>query len=78
MATRSELVRPPRGDGRIIAGVCTALARRFRVSRILVRIAFLVFGLVGAGEVVYLLLWLLIPKQRRAAETDDSLPGLGD
>jgi phage shock protein C len=28
-----------------------------------VRLLFVVFGLVGAGEVVYLVLWILIPKR---------------
>lgn len=48
----------------MIAGVCAALASRFGLSRTLVRLAFLLFGLVGAGEIVYLLLWILIPKDR--------------
>ena len=60
----STLARPRRGDGRIIAGVCAGLADRFGVSRTLVRIGFTVAGLVGAGEVVYLVLWLLMPNAR--------------
>ena len=62
MSTSKELVRPARGRGRMIAGVCGALAARFGVSLGLVRLAFLIFGLVGAGEIVYILLWLLIPS----------------
>ena len=61
----SRLERPPRGQGRMIAGVCGALARRFGVSVTLIRIIFLISGLVGAGEVAYLVLWILIPKARR-------------
>lgn len=57
-----KLERPRRGDGRIIAGVCAAVADRLGVSRLLVRILFIVFGFVGAGEVAYLVLWLLIPR----------------
>ncbi len=49
----------------MIAGVCAAIADRFGVSRTLVRLLFIVFGLVGAGEVVYLALWILIPKRAR-------------
>lgn len=48
----------------MVAGVCGALGGRFGVSRTLVRLLFLVFGIVGAGEVVYLILWILIPKRR--------------
>jgi phage shock protein PspC (stress-responsive transcriptional regulator) len=58
----STLARPRRGDGRIIAGVCAGLADRFGVSRTLVRVGFAVAGLVGAGEVAYLVLWLLMPN----------------
>ncbi|WP_214407362.1 PspC domain-containing protein [Pseudonocardia lacus] len=61
MATR--LVRP--GSGKLIAGVCAALADRFGVSRGLVRLVFVAFGLVGAGELAYIILWIIIPKERR-------------
>ena len=60
----STLVRPQRG--RMIAGVCAALADRFGVSVGMVRLGFVVFGLVGAGEIAYIVLWILVPKQGRA------------
>ncbi|MDQ4024524.1 MAG: PspC domain-containing protein [Actinomycetota bacterium] len=56
----SRLVRPR--EGKWIAGVCAALTDRFGLSRGLVRILFVVFGLVGAGELVYIVLWIIIPK----------------
>jgi phage shock protein C len=59
------LERPPRGRGRLIAGVCAAIADRFGVSRFLVRVLFVIFGFVGAGELAYLILWILIPNARR-------------
>lgn len=54
------LVRPP--SGKWIAGVCAALAERFGVSPGLVRIGFVIFGIVGVGELVYIALWIVIPK----------------
>lgn len=63
MATTRTLQRPRRGEGRVIAGVCAALADRFGVSRTLVRFLFIVFGIVGAGEIAYLVLWVLVPKR---------------
>ena len=57
----SALVRPR--HGRIIAGVCGAVADRLGISRSLVRIGFVIFGLVGVGELVYIALWILIPKE---------------
>jgi phage shock protein C len=49
-------------NGKIIAGVCAALADRFGISRTLVRIGFVLFGLFGVGELVYIALWIIIPK----------------
>jgi phage shock protein C len=54
------MVRPR--NGKIIAGVCAALAARFGISKTLVRIAFVLFGLFGVGELVYIALWIIIPK----------------
>ena len=59
------LQRPVRGKGRIIAGVCAAVADRFGISRWLVRVVFVIFGFVGAGEIAYIVLWILIPRARR-------------
>ena len=58
MAT--TLVRPRRG--KVLAGVCAGLAERFGVSPTLVRAAFVLVGLFGAGEIVYIVLWVLVPK----------------
>lgn len=63
--TQPKLERPPRGQGRIIAGVCAALADRFGLSRTLVRILFIIFGLVGAGEIAYIIAWIVIPRADR-------------
>lgn len=60
---RTALQRPRKGEGRVIAGVCAALADRFGVSRTLVRFLFIVFGIVGAGEIAYIVLWILLPKR---------------
>lgn len=57
---RSSLVRPR--QGKFIAGVCAAIADRFGLPKLLVRIGFVIFGLVGVGEIVYIALWILIPK----------------
>ena len=59
MAT-SKLVRPRKG--KIIAGVCAGLADRFGISRGLVRLGFVVFGIVGAGEIAYIIAWIVMPK----------------
>lgn len=58
----TRLVRPR--DHKIIAGVAAGIADRFGISRFLVRLTFVITGLVGAGEAAYILLWFLIPKER--------------
>jgi phage shock protein C len=60
MAT-SSLVRPR--NGKILAGVCAALSDRFGVPTFLVRLGFVLFGLFGIGEIAYIALWLIIPKE---------------
>jgi phage shock protein C len=58
----SQTLARPR-SGKIIAGVCAALAARFGVPKLLVRVGFVIFGLVGIGELVYIILWIMIPKE---------------
>jgi phage shock protein C len=65
MATATALQRPTREQGRMIAGVCAAIADRFGVSRFAVRLGFVIFGLVGAGELAYIAGWILIPSADR-------------
>jgi len=59
MATTS-LERPR--EGRVIAGVCAALANRFGISVTLIRVLFVIFAITGAAEIVYIILWIVIPK----------------
>lgn len=59
----ARLTRPARGDGRMIVGVAAAVADGVGLSVTLVRVLFVVAGLFGAGEVVYLILWILLPKR---------------
>ena len=57
-----SLVRPR--NRKIIAGVCAALAERFGIPKAVVRLGFVLFGLFGIGELVYIALWIIIPKDR--------------
>lgn len=59
----TQLTRPRRGEGRVIAGVAAAVADGTGLSRGLVRFLFALGGLFGAGEIVYLVLWILLPKR---------------
>jgi phage shock protein PspC (stress-responsive transcriptional regulator) len=58
----STLVRP-RSD-RMIAGVCSGIARRFGVSTGLVRLLFVASLLLpGPQLIVYLAAWVLMPNE---------------
>ncbi|MGJ9403045.1 PspC domain-containing protein [Arthrobacter sp. KK5.5] len=55
-----KLTRPR--SGKMIAGVCAALAGGFGLPKWLVRLGFVIFGLVGVGELVYIVLWIILPR----------------
>jgi phage shock protein PspC (stress-responsive transcriptional regulator) len=59
--TRS-LVRPRRG--RMVAGVCAGLARRFGTTPTTMRVIFVVSCLLpGPQFLIYLALWVLVPSE---------------
>lgn len=46
------------------AGVCGGLAERFNVDVILIRGLFILLGLLGgAGIVLYVAMWIIVPKE---------------
>jgi phage shock protein PspC (stress-responsive transcriptional regulator) len=58
----NALVRPTRG--RILGGVCLAVARRFDLSPTLVRILFVLSMLLPGPQVLaYLVLWIVVPSE---------------
>jgi phage shock protein PspC (stress-responsive transcriptional regulator) len=60
----TDLIRPVRG--RLIAGVCAGLALRFSTSPTLIRVLFLLSLLLPGPQIlIYLALWVIMPKQRR-------------
>jgi phage shock protein PspC (stress-responsive transcriptional regulator) len=51
-------------DDRIIAGVCSGIARRFGIEPIIVRILFVASLLLPGPQIlIYLAGWLLIPDE---------------
>ncbi|KDN79877.1 PspC domain-containing protein [Streptomyces olindensis] len=67
----SRLTRPT--HGRMIGGVCAALAQRFGTSATTMRVIFLVSCLLpGPQFLLYIALWILLPaedKVRNKAQT---------
>jgi phage shock protein PspC (stress-responsive transcriptional regulator) len=57
----AQLVRPRRG--KVIAGVCAGLARRFGISAFLVRLIFVLSCILpGPQFLIYIALWIIVPK----------------
>jgi phage shock protein PspC (stress-responsive transcriptional regulator) len=70
-----RLIRP--ADDRVVAGVCSGLARYFGLDPLVYRVAFAALVLLGgSGLLLYAAAWLVIPDERRG----DSLAGqaIGD
>jgi|SRR6056297_854463 len=66
---------------KIIAGVCGGLGEYFDVDSLLIRLIFILSALFGgSGILVYLLLWLFIPKspKEEAVLDKDKLEGVKD
>ena len=62
MPRSTALVRPSRG--RIVAGVCAALARRFDMKPWQVRALFLISCLLpGPQFLLYIALWIILPSE---------------
>jgi phage shock protein PspC (stress-responsive transcriptional regulator) len=62
MARSKALVRPERG--RMIAGVCAALARRFDVKPWQIRALFVISCfLPGPQFLLYIALWIILPAE---------------
>ena len=65
MTSQKKVLRRSRSD-RVIAGVCGGLAEFFGISAFWFRLAFLIALIPGGvpGLLPYILLWLIIPKER--------------
>ena len=67
--SRQGLMRPR--DGRLLAGVCAGLGRRFGIEAWVARLLFVLVLLVipGSQILIYPLLWVLMPSEEHAYST---------
>lgn len=64
MSWREQFVRPRRG--RVVAGVCAAIADHYGSSRMAVRIVFVASMLLPGPQILaYLVGWVAFPKEPR-------------
>jgi phage shock protein PspC (stress-responsive transcriptional regulator) len=62
MVRSTELVRPRRG--RVIGGVCAALARRFGTKPSYIRLLFVLSCLLPGPQILlYIALWIILPAE---------------
>ena len=65
MTSKQKVLRRSRSD-RVVSGVCGGLAEFFGISALWFRLAFLIALIPGGvpGLLPYILLWLIIPKDK--------------
>lgn len=62
MARSTALTRPSRG--RIIGGVCAAIARRFEMQPLVVRLLFVASCILPGPQILlYVALWIIVPQE---------------
>ena len=65
--TTKKLYRDP--ENRILGGVCSGMSIYWNIDPVIIRILFVIAALWGGGGIfVYLILWIVIPEARTAAE----------
>ena len=58
------------GENRVLGGVCSGMSAYFNFDPIFLRILFVLLAFIGAGisVIVYLILWIVVPKARTTAQ----------
>jgi len=62
MADKRKLYRSI-NDDYLIAGVCSGLGEYLDIDTTLIRVIFVLLALTGSGILIYLVLWLIVPKK---------------
>jgi len=48
---------------KMLAGVCAGLGEYFEIDPTIVRLVWVAFGFMGAGILVYILAWIIVPEK---------------
>lgn len=54
-----------RSKNRVIGGVCNGIGEYFVIDPVIVRIIFVLTAIFGAGILVYLVLWIMLPENQQ-------------
>jgi phage shock protein PspC (stress-responsive transcriptional regulator) len=52
-----------KGSNKMLFGVCSGVGEYFEIDPTLVRVGFVIFGLFGAGILVYLIMAIIVPQK---------------
>jgi len=52
-----------KGSNKMLFGVCSGVGEYFEIDPTLVRVGFVIFGVFGAGIVVYLIMAIIMPQK---------------
>ena len=66
--TRSDRRLYRDGENAMIGGVCSGLAHYFKIDPSLMRVLFVLFGILGGGVLLYIILLLVIPEAKTTSE----------
>ncbi|MBN2807617.1 MAG: PspC domain-containing protein, partial [Prolixibacteraceae bacterium] len=63
-----RLYRDP--DSRVLGGVCSGLSHYMKMDKVLARVLFFILFLItsGAAALIYLILWIAVPKARTTSQ----------
>ncbi|MCH2232732.1 MAG: PspC domain-containing protein [Crocinitomicaceae bacterium] len=56
------------GENAMIGGVCSGLAHYFKMDPSLMRVLFVLFGILGGGVLIYIILLLVIPEAKTTSQ----------
>lgn len=57
------------GDSRVLGGVCSGMAAYFNIDVVILRVILvLLFFLSGTGLLIYIILWIVVPKAKTTAQ----------
>lgn len=66
MSTSRQLYRSE--TDRLLGGVCGGLAEHLGVDATIVRVVFLLVGILGGGLLLYPAMWVIVPTQSRVGQ----------
>jgi len=53
------------GKEKVLGGVCGGIAEYLKVDPVLVRLGAIALGIMGPGVLVYLIAWIVVPRNPR-------------